>query len=1328
MSGENKKLHDMQHRLLRFTVRILMVMAAIPAYYTGAVAQVPTFQDCLGAIPVCLGTYTNGNIITGTGNYPNEINAANSCLLTGERNDAWYIITTGSSGNLAFSIVPNNLAHNYDWAVYNLTSATCADIFTTPALEVTCNYSNTPGATGPNGQPGAQNGPVIAVSAGQTYLINVSGFSSINQSGYTIDFGASTTSVTDNTNPQIGSVTAMNCGATSMLVSFSERVLCSSVQPSDFTITGPGGPYTITGITNTACSAGAPYSRDFNLAFTPAITMSGIYTVTLNGAVTDNCSNSATVPQNFQVPINGVNITIQKTDVTCFGGNNGSATAQVSGAPGPYSYQWSPMGGSGATAQFLTAGTYTVTVTSALGCSATSTFTINQPLTGMTASATVTGANGCAANGSATVTVSNGQPPYTYSWWPSGGNAATVTGLTAGGYMVTIIDANQCALNYFLNIPSASGPSIAISSVDHVSCFGGNDGSATVSVSNATGPFSYNWQPSGGNGATASGLTAGNYTVDVIIAPGCTLTAGVTIVEPPTAVNVTSSFVNTSCGNNNGSISLSASGGTGNYGYQWTPNVSSGSSASSLTAGNYTVTVTDGNGCSVIQNISITPSTQPVLSLTNHNDVSCFGLSDGSTGISINGGAAPYAVSWSSGQSTSLLNNIVAGTYTVTVTDALGCAATITDIVTQPPLLTASVVNIQQVACFGDQTGSATVAFAGGGSGHNWTWTGTSATGASATNLGAGNYTATVTDNNGCSASVQLVITGPSAPLSIQGNIVPTSCGNSDGSITTQTSGGTLPYTYSWSNGATGTGLAQIGAGLYNVTVTDNNGCTVSESYAVQASNAPSAGILNIINVSCNGGSDGSATVNVSGGVLPYSWNWQGGVATGPSASGLMAGNYAVTITDAAGCAAVLQFVVTEPDPVQVSVPSLQPLCIGQSANVSAAASGGTPPYNFAWSNGSSGAQQSFNPLVTTTYTLTVTDAAGCTSQSQSLTVEVLDPIAASVVFPDTVCRGSEAMITVSASGGDGNYQFAWSNGMSGPLNNIMVTADISLTVTVTDGCATPSDQVAVNIAAISAPAVSFDLPLQTGCVPLEAVFDVPPGLPSGMSYLWDFGNGFYSAQPSTSHIYNDPGSYTVSLSLAYQSAPGCSTTLQFPAAVKALDVPVSRFIFDPPSPTRSKPEVFFTDRSTGAFRWNWDFGDGNVSNQQNPRHSYADTGSYTVKLLVQTFEGCSDSTHNTITVKDDIEIFIPNAFTPDGSGANDYFQVYGVGIVSYQMEIFDRWGKLVHSATTRDRGWDGTHKSTGRPVPQGLYVYKVTVTDNKGATHQRISQVTVLR
>ena len=161
-----------------------IVMIFLPGWVS---AQVPTFQDCLGATPVCLNSYSTANIITGTGNIPNEINPVNSCLLTGERNDAWYIITTSSAGNLNFSIIPNNAAHNYDWAIYNLTSAVCSDIFTNPALEISCNYSSLPGTTGANGLAGAQNNAVIPVNAGQTYLLNVSGFSTIQQSGYTID-------------------------------------------------------------------------------------------------------------------------------------------------------------------------------------------------------------------------------------------------------------------------------------------------------------------------------------------------------------------------------------------------------------------------------------------------------------------------------------------------------------------------------------------------------------------------------------------------------------------------------------------------------------------------------------------------------------------------------------------------------------------------------------------------------------------------------------------------------------------------------------------------------------------------------------------------------------------------------------------------------------------------------------------------------------------------------------------------------------------------------------------------------------------------------------
>ncbi|HMT28350.1 MAG TPA: SprB repeat-containing protein, partial [Bacteroidia bacterium] len=184
-----------------------------------------------------------------------------------------------------------------------------------------------------------------------------------------------------------------------------------------------------------------------------------------------------------------------------------------------------------------------------------------------------TPSNGCAANGTASLTVQNGQAPFTYSWWPSGGSGSSANNLAAGGYMVTITDANQCVLNYFFNVPSASGPSVSINNFSNVSCFGGNDGSATVAVNGATGPFTYQWSPIGGNAATANNLPAGNYTVAVTVAPGCTLSASVSLTEPPSGMSVNVNSVNTSCGNNNGYITLGVTGGVGPYTYLWNPSV-----------------------------------------------------------------------------------------------------------------------------------------------------------------------------------------------------------------------------------------------------------------------------------------------------------------------------------------------------------------------------------------------------------------------------------------------------------------------------------------------------------------------------------------------------------------------------------------------------------------------------------------------------------------------------------------------------------------------------------------------------------------------------------
>lgn len=241
----------------------------------------PNNQDCANAIPVCQNTYSTTTSYGGQGNVINEINATNSCLGTGETNDVWYIITVTGSGNLNFSIRPKNYVNifgvifcdDYDWAVYNLTNAQCSDIYTDPTLEVSCNFSGTQDITGTrnsgtlNTQDATGNtwNKSIPVLAGQTYFLNVSNFSG-SQSGYDLSFAGSTASIFDNIKPSVLSI-APQCNST-VNVKFSENVLCSTVQGSDFTVTGPGGPYTAV-ITTSSCLTGSTYENDFGLTISP---------------------------------------------------------------------------------------------------------------------------------------------------------------------------------------------------------------------------------------------------------------------------------------------------------------------------------------------------------------------------------------------------------------------------------------------------------------------------------------------------------------------------------------------------------------------------------------------------------------------------------------------------------------------------------------------------------------------------------------------------------------------------------------------------------------------------------------------------------------------------------------------------------------------------------------------------------------------------------------------------------------------------------------------------------------------------------------------------
>lgn len=501
-------------------------------------AQNPTNQDCLDAIPICQNVYSTSVSYTGEGNFPNEINSNSSCLGSGELNDVWYTFTVQQSGTLNFLITPNNMNDDYDWSVYNLTNNNCSDIFTNPSLEVSCNYSATPGTTGPNGGSsqtsqnagGTPYNQVVNVIVGQTYVVNVSNFSST-QYGYTINFGASTAVIFDQTPPQFLTVSNPGCGGNTLTVTFSENILCSTVQNSDFSFTGPGGPYTVTNVTSAACSAGAQYDNQFTMTISPAIVYAGTYTANLVGPVTDLCGNVAIYPAQLPFIVGTFTWTNNSTPASC-NFNNGNAMVTPSGS-GPYSYTWNPNVSSSNSASGLAAGIYTVTIVQqSNGCTAIDTIHVNA--TTILNVATSGNVNIC-PGGTTTLsaTVSGGNPPFTYSWsngLPNSPNV-NVTPATTTTYTLNIVDASGCTAGPLLFTVTIAGPvSVSATGASPI-CIGGGT-TLTGNASGGDGNFSYNWMPGNMNGGTITVTPSTTTTYTVTATDGCgqTSTQFITIV------------------------------------------------------------------------------------------------------------------------------------------------------------------------------------------------------------------------------------------------------------------------------------------------------------------------------------------------------------------------------------------------------------------------------------------------------------------------------------------------------------------------------------------------------------------------------------------------------------------------------------------------------------------------------------------------------------------------------------------------------------------------------------------------------------------------------
>ncbi len=779
---------------------------------------------------------------------------------------------------------------------------------------------------------------------------------------------------------------------------------------------------------------------------------SGSYTVTVTDG--NNCINTLTTTIALVL---GPSATAATQPASCQG-NTGSVQVQVSGGTAPFQYAWSHNAGLNSNiAAGLTSGSYSCTVTDFNGCTAIATATVGE-LPPPQVVVNTTTATCALPNGSAQATTTGGTTPFTYQWSSGNPSNAVAQNLPEGNYTLTVTDAFGCQVIAAFSIGNIPGPSALQVAFQHSACTDFN-GSISVSPQGGTNPFSYQWshnaflqQP------VANLLAAGTYSVTATDANGCTASATqIILLQGPPAIQ-TIQQQNSLCVNGAGLIEVLATG-TGPFSYAWTGNVSTGALAQNLSAGSYTVTVTDANGCQNTRQYTISLEPAPFIQLIQLTHDVC-GQGRGAIRIRAVGGRSPIVYAWSHNPSlnTDWPTGLTAGVYAVTITDANGCSATAQYVLTETPGPNLEVTNISLAFC-SNPVGAVTVQAFNGTPPFSYAWShNTNLNSSVAQNLPPGTYQATVTDQNGCTATAQADVEATQAPVLFVISTGDDPCAVQDASIVMGIDGSAPPFTYAWSHNASLNSLSANGlaSGTYTLTATDAHGCQTSLSATVADRQGPTLQILNVTPSTC-GFADGSAAVGASLGQAPYTFSWSHSAAvTGSFASGLAAGTYTVTVTDANQCTAVVGFNVSDSQGPQLAITqAADAICTPNSGSISVTATGGLSPYAYSWSHNATLNAPTATGLSAGSYSITTTDANGCLAVTTG-SIGFQGPPTASAAVIHAVCQPNTGSIAVSASNGQAPYSIAWNVPALGGFQPSPVFAgQYSATITDGNGCIT---------------------------------------------------------------------------------------------------------------------------------------------------------------------------------------------------------------------------------------------------------------------------------
>jgi len=1021
-------------------------------------------------------------------------------------------------------------------------------------------------------------------------------------------------------------------------------------------------------------------------------------------------------------------ISLSKTDVTCHGGFDGIVTVVIGGTDPLYNYNWT-LGSLNGGANNVSAGTYTVSglpsgvfsiqVTDNLGCTSVQVITVYEP-DAITAQMLI---NDVKCYGDATGDIylapTGGTPPYTYSW-SNGSTSQNLTNVFSGSYSVVISDNFGCSsIAYTGTINQPAQPMQSSFVYQNVSCAFGNDGAVDLSVWGGTAPYTFSWNSGTFLTEDISNISSGNYTVVVTDNNNCSINNTIVIAEPPLLTSTISETDVLCNGDATGSINLTPSGGTPPYNYTWqnsTLTLGNTEDLNNIPAENYSVVITDNNGCQTTNSIIVNEPTLLTSSIVSTN-VSCYGGSDGNITLTVTGGTPSYNFIWSNSSSSvgtsQNLTNISAETYDVEITDNNGCIETNSVIITQPfsPLsLTYTQVD---VLCYGNNTGEIDLTVTGGTPGYTYSWS-NSATTQDVNSLFAGGYTITVQDVNGCLETENVTILQPLAPLYVVGIVNDVLCyGDSTGSVNLTTSGGTAPYVFSWINSqfslsTTSEDLINYPAENYYINITDAHNCELNDTFKITQPNEL-IGILNSTDVLCFGDATGAINLSVSGGVTPYSFNWSNGQIT-EDLTNIVSGNYMVTITDDHNCTFIDSVFINQPlAPLSGYYGIDEPLCPGgNDGNIFYQVEGGTIPYTYQWSNGLT--TPSIFDQTAGTYQVVVTDAHNCTLTDL---VELTEPapIVLNEVITNLSCFESEdGSIDLTVTGGTAPYNFDWTNSTYQlSFNNedlINFSADVySVTVTDDHNC---SHSQSFNV---SQPDLLVVTPIEQNisCFGaqdggLELV--VSGGTPA-YSYTWASGqdSSVISDLAAGTYYYNvidDHGCFVEDSVVLNEPAPIYFNEIITPVSCR--------------DQKDGKIEVF-PSGGYGEYEYNWEIGssDDFIENLLGGFYS----------LIVTDLVGCQKDTTFEMPVLDVECLEVPNAFTPQGDGINDVWQIKNIYLYpDAQVTVYNKWGKQVFEINNGYTSpWDGT--KNGHPLPADTYFYVIIIRDD---IHPYTGPITIVR